>query len=140
VLAAPGADPSDLSAYALELLDLLSRSTGRVWVDGLTELDRTLDTAAGLLDRACNPRPAFHVTRLLSSVVQVDAGAVVELSVDGQRAHVRSTRFQAVVQASGPAAGGGVLVNLATGLTVGPDDAPTNQPSMRILEPGRCHE
>jgi Calcineurin-like phosphoesterase len=41
----------------------------RVFLDPLVDLDRTYDVSQGLLDRQCNPRPTFHATRCLNSVL-----------------------------------------------------------------------
>jgi hypothetical protein len=41
----------------------------RVFLDPLMDLDRTMDVAHGLLDRQCNPRPAFHAARCLNSIL-----------------------------------------------------------------------
>lgn len=135
VLAAPGTEASGLSDFASGLLCLLAGRVGRVWVDGLTELDRTLVTATGLLDRACNPQPGFHVTRLVSSAIQADPGAVVELGAEGRRAWVSADRFQAFLDTAGPVEGEGELIDLGLGESVARDAVPAGSPTMRLLEP-----
>lgn len=54
--------------FALYLDPKMARS--RLYVEPWVDLDRTMDTAHGLLDLVCNPRPAFHVLRMLQSVLQ----------------------------------------------------------------------
>lgn len=41
----------------------------RVYLDPLQDLDRVTKVVHGLLDRLSNPRPAFHVTRVLNTVL-----------------------------------------------------------------------
>ncbi|MGE3272899.1 MAG: metallophosphoesterase, partial [Chloroflexota bacterium] len=41
----------------------------RVLLDPLVDLDRTMDTFHGLLDRRCNPRSPFHAARVLNSLL-----------------------------------------------------------------------
>ena len=41
----------------------------RVFLDPLQDLDRTPAVMSGLLDRLSNPRPAFHVARVLNTVL-----------------------------------------------------------------------
>ena len=41
----------------------------RVYLDPLQDLDRVTKVVHGLLDRLSNPRPAFHVTRALNTVL-----------------------------------------------------------------------
>ena len=41
----------------------------RVFIEPLVDLDRTMDVAHGLLDRLCNPRPAFDVVRCLNTIL-----------------------------------------------------------------------
>jgi hypothetical protein len=41
----------------------------RIFIEPLVDLDRTMDVAHGLLDRLCNPRPAFDVVRCLNTVL-----------------------------------------------------------------------
>lgn len=45
----------------------------RLFLDPLMDLDRTMDATIGLLDRMSNPHPAFHVARLLNSLLFRDA-------------------------------------------------------------------
>jgi hypothetical protein len=132
VLAAPGTSEHELSAFAADLLRALARSDVRAWIDGLTEFDRTLVAAPGLLDRMCNPRPGFHVARLLTSTLQSDPDAVVEVSRDGRRARVASSRFHAVIEVAGQLAGAGELIDLAIGETA--RAVPPGSPAM-LLRP-----
>jgi len=41
----------------------------RLWLAPLIDLDRSFDTALGLLDRLSNPRPAFTAARILNTVL-----------------------------------------------------------------------
>jgi hypothetical protein len=50
---------------------------GRVYLEPLVDLDRTMDASHGLLDRRCNPRPAFHAVRCLNTILYSRAGAPV---------------------------------------------------------------
>lgn len=56
----------------------------RVYLDPLVDLDRTMDASHGLLDTLCNPRPAFHVARLLTTLLH-------DLPAPRTRAEVRGT-------------------------------------------------
>lgn len=60
IVPAGGSAGSDPGRIADAFLRSCAAGVGRFFVDGLSELDRTLDTSSGLLDRAWNPRPAFH--------------------------------------------------------------------------------
>ena len=71
----------------------------RFFVDGLTELDRTLDLAPGLLDRRSNPRPAFHTLAILNAV-RHGAGSVT-ITRDGDRFLVRRPDLEAVIDLGG---------------------------------------
>ena len=42
---------------------------GRIYLDPLQDLDRVTKVVHGLLDRLSNPRAAFHVTRVLNTVL-----------------------------------------------------------------------
>jgi hypothetical protein len=41
----------------------------RLYLEPLLDLDRTMDAPYGLLDRLCNPRPAFRTVRTLNTVL-----------------------------------------------------------------------
>lgn len=41
----------------------------RLYLEPLLDFDRTMDVSNGLLDRTCNPRPAFHTVRTLNSLL-----------------------------------------------------------------------
>jgi hypothetical protein len=55
------------AAEALLAASLLADSI--VYFDPLIDLDRSKDIAHGLIDRVCNPRPAFHVVRCLNTLL-----------------------------------------------------------------------
>jgi hypothetical protein len=66
----PGLDDrtgSNRAAEAVFASALLPHT--RVFLDPFLDLDRTMDVAHGLLDRQCNPRPAFHAARCLNSIL-----------------------------------------------------------------------
>lgn len=42
---------------------------GRLFIEPLIDMDRTMDTSLGLLDRRCNPRRAFDAARTLNTVL-----------------------------------------------------------------------
>lgn len=52
-----------------------SMPDGRLWLAPLMDLDRSFDTAHGLLDRLSNPRPVFTALRLLSAALFTGASA-----------------------------------------------------------------
>ena len=61
------------AAEVLLALTLLPDSI--VYFDPLVDLDRSKDVSHGLIDRVCNPRPAFHVVRSMNTILfapQVD--------------------------------------------------------------------
>ncbi|MDE2832457.1 MAG: metallophosphoesterase [Gemmatimonadota bacterium] len=41
----------------------------RLFIDPLTDFDRTMDVTHGLLDTLCNPRPPFHTLRCLNTLL-----------------------------------------------------------------------
>lgn len=51
-------------------------SPGKLFIEPFLDLDRTMDTACGLLDRICNPRPAFHVARHLNTLLYSPHGGI----------------------------------------------------------------
>jgi hypothetical protein len=56
----------------------------RLFFEPLVDLDRTMDTPPGLLDRLCNPRPVFHAVRTLNTVLFSDpAGWERVVAADG---------------------------------------------------------
>jgi hypothetical protein len=58
------------TARAAEALFAAALLTGtRVYLEPLVDLDRTMDVNDGLLDRRCNPRPAFHTVRCLNTIL-----------------------------------------------------------------------
>lgn len=86
-LVAPVGGPGTASAARLAEMFLVAsgQPTDRFIVDGLSELDRTLDLSAGLLDRSWNPRPTFHTLRVLNSVLYGGAAGTVTRREDGFR-------------------------------------------------------
>ena len=65
---APGPEHDD-ATLAEAVFAVAARPGSRLFVEPLLELDRTMDAADGLLDRRCNPRPAFHRLRLLNTLL-----------------------------------------------------------------------
>ena len=66
----PGVDDDDNARRAAQALLALSTVPGtRLFIDPLTDLDRTIDAAHGLIDTRCNPRPAMTVVRLLGTIL-----------------------------------------------------------------------
>jgi hypothetical protein len=63
----------DDAAHLVRVADALFASAavpgGRLLLDPLVDLDRTMDTFHGLLDRRCNPRPPFHAARAINSLL-----------------------------------------------------------------------
>lgn len=58
------------TAYAAEaVFAAAALKECRVFLGPLIDLDRTMEVAYGLLDRLCNPRPAFHAARCLNTVL-----------------------------------------------------------------------
>ena len=107
---------------------------GRFFADGLTELDRTLDLSSGLLDRACNPQPAFHALRILNSLAHADSPITIEprpggfdVNREGLRAVVSTTGADVMKQTI---TGTPDLVDLAEGVVL---PAGTEIPSDRPL-------
>jgi hypothetical protein len=47
----------------------------RLFLEPLVDLDRTMDTPPGLLDRLCNPRPVFNVVRTLNTILFGDTSS-----------------------------------------------------------------
>ena len=65
-----GADDERNALAAAEALFAAATKAGcRVYLDPLQDLDRVTKVVNGLLDRLSNPRPAFHVTRVLNTVL-----------------------------------------------------------------------
>lgn len=99
VTAVRGAGVDEAGRLTESFLTACAGGSIRFFVDGLTELDRTLDLSAGLLDRACNPRPSFHALRILNSLVHGEQVATINRE-DGE---FRVTRgdLSAVISISG---------------------------------------
>ena len=49
----------------------------RLFVDPLTDLDRTMDATHGLLDTLCNPRAPFHALRCLNTLLNSPVHAAI---------------------------------------------------------------
>lgn len=113
----------DVGALAGSFLAACAAGPGRFFVDGLTQLDRTLDVSDGLLDRAANPQPGFHVLRTLNSLLHGAEPARVERLADGFRVTRGSLRGEVVPAGSAALAkradaGGVQLIDLAAGVAL----------------------
>jgi hypothetical protein len=64
-----GDETAQTNGVAAAYFGLLPRSTDRLFIEPLVDLDRTMDIGPGLLDRTYNPRPAFHVLRHLNTLL-----------------------------------------------------------------------
>ncbi|MDE0168411.1 MAG: metallophosphoesterase [bacterium] len=62
-------DERNALAVAEALFAAATMPDCRVYLDPLQDLDRVTKVVHGLLDRLSNPRPAFHVTRVLNTVL-----------------------------------------------------------------------
>lgn len=51
------------------LVAVAGRKTDRFFLEPFRDLDRTMDSFFGLLDRLCNPRPAFFVAKNLNTLL-----------------------------------------------------------------------
>lgn len=58
---------ANCTAEALLALTLLPNSI--LYFDPLVDLDRSKDVNHGLIDRVCNPRPAFHVVKCMNTIL-----------------------------------------------------------------------
>ncbi len=66
----PGVSDDDNARRAAQALLTLSTVPGaRLFIDPLTDLDRTNDITHGLIDTRCNPRPAMTVVRTLGTIL-----------------------------------------------------------------------
>jgi predicted phosphodiesterase len=68
-------EETHLALAAEALFAAASLPDGRLWLAPLLDLDRSFDTAHGLLDRLSNPRPVFTALRLLNAALFAGAGA-----------------------------------------------------------------
>lgn len=65
-----GVDASQLTdRLARAIFAIASQPGSRLYIEPLRALDRTMDLAPGLLDRRCNPTPAFDAVRCLNTVL-----------------------------------------------------------------------
>ncbi len=66
-------DAQNDSANARRIAEATFASVGlpdaRLFVDPLTDFDRTMDVTHGLLDTLCNPRASFHTLRCLNTLL-----------------------------------------------------------------------
>jgi hypothetical protein len=70
VIDLPGVRDEDNARRAAQALLALSTVQGaRLFIDPLTDFDRTLDVTHGLIDTLCNPRPAMTVVRALGTIL-----------------------------------------------------------------------
>lgn len=83
----------------------------RLIVDPLQELDRSAALMGGLLDRLSNPRPAFHVVRLMNTLLYASAGAYEPLAdeADGVYGVQRGEARRWVITGDAPADALGAL-------------------------------
>lgn len=135
VVPVAGYGPDAAESLTASFLHAAGLPGGRIFVDSLQELDRTLDVNPGLLDRSCNPRPAFHALRILNSLLYVRGD--VKIMRDGRRYEVSQHETRAVIVPSVGAVGPDELpvpadgetltgvFDLATGTTAAPGDSPT---------------
>ena len=66
----PGVSDDDNARHTAEAILALSTVPGaRLFIDPLTDFDRTLDVTHGLIDTRCNPRPAMTVVRALGTIL-----------------------------------------------------------------------
>ena len=64
------------TARAVQALFVVAGLPGaRVYFDPWMDLDRTMDSLHGLIDRRCNPRPAFHALKHLNTILFADPTA-----------------------------------------------------------------
>jgi hypothetical protein len=63
-----------LARVAAALFAVARLPGARLSLEPLIDLDRTMDIGLGLLDRRCNPRPAYHALRALTTVLHADDG------------------------------------------------------------------
>ena len=62
-------DQANCRTVAEGMMAAATLANGRLFLDPLQELDRTATVMGGLLDRLSNPRPPFHVARVLNTVL-----------------------------------------------------------------------
>lgn len=62
-------DARNACRLAEAIFAIALRPGAHLFVDPLTDTDRTMDISHGLLDTLCNPRPAFHVLRCLNTLL-----------------------------------------------------------------------
>ena len=82
------------------ILGVACRPGERLYIEPLRELDRTMDRAAGLLDRRDNPTRTFHAVRCLNTVLFAgsrDWYPVPTADPDGGRAYGLSTTHRTVL-------------------------------------------
>jgi hypothetical protein len=62
-------DDAQVARVAEALFAVSLLGGGPVFFEPLIDLDRTMDSMHGLLDRRCNPRPAYHAARCLNTIL-----------------------------------------------------------------------
>ena len=85
-------DEANALAAAEALFAAATMPGCRVYLDPLQDLDRVTKVVHGLLDRLSNPRPAFHVTRVLNTVLFGEGRATGSYSAvePGASANIRA--------------------------------------------------
>lgn len=91
VLLELGTDDDHTNARRLAegLLGVATVADARLSVDPLIDFDRTMDACHGLLDTRCNPRPPFHVLRMLNTLLFATPATPCEAIGDTPRPAVR---------------------------------------------------
>lgn len=64
---AAGNESTQMHRVAQALWAVAALPDARLYIEPFLDLDRTMDVGLGLLDRQCNPRPAFHALRCLNT-------------------------------------------------------------------------
>lgn len=66
---ATGDEATQAQRAAHALWAVAATPDARLYIEPFLDLDRTMDVGLGLLDRQCNPRPAFHALRCLNTIL-----------------------------------------------------------------------
>jgi len=125
-----GTSPAALWSLADRQLAAIAAGQ-RFWVDSLTELDRTLVTNPGLLDRMRNPQPTFHLVRILTTLCSVPCESVR----DDNGWTIRRGDLTAELRRGWPAETGatGEVIDLGRGVQVGPGSATSTDGPFLLL-------
>lgn len=62
-------EKQQVDRVARAVFAIACRPDSRLFLEPLRALDRTMDSAPGLLDRRCNPTSAFHTVRCLNTIL-----------------------------------------------------------------------